>query len=278
MIIISKHTNQLCNRLFTYLPVLSYALEANEKVCFLFQYKEYVKMFPNLKKYGIQQHLNDKSIRASIGSKIFNGLVRLADNYVHLILKPGETIPLKKPLGLLFNPKWKEIRYDKAYIEKHADTLRDIFAPSEDVNNKIKTLFENTKSADVTIGVHIRRGDYKEFRGGVWYYENDIYREKMLMLRDEFSKEGKSVRFFISSNEDIVAEEFNGCDIFKNKNGSILTDLYGLASCDYIIGAPSTFSQWASFYGKRPLSHIMDKEQTMTIESFKTIISLLDLN
>jgi hypothetical protein len=34
--------------------------------------------------------------------------------------------------------------------------------------------------------------------------------------------------------------------------GHFIEDLYALASCDYIIGPPSTFSQWASFYGNVP--------------------------
>jgi hypothetical protein len=35
--------------------------------------------------------------------------------------------------------------------------------------------------------------------------------------------------------------------------GSAVEDLYSLARCDYLLGPPSTFSLWASFYGNVPL-------------------------
>ena len=34
--------------------------------------------------------------------------------------------------------------------------------------------------------------------------------------------------------------------------GTEIGDLYSLAACDYIIGPPSTYTQWASFYGQVP--------------------------
>jgi hypothetical protein len=30
-------------------------------------------------------------------------------------------------------------------------------------------------------------------------------------------------------------------------------DMYTLAACDYIVGPPSTFSGWSSFYGSKPI-------------------------
>lgn len=274
MIIISKHTNQLCNRIFTYLPIISYALEAREKICFIFQYEGYSQLFPNLEKSNIQIKWNDKHIKASIHSMIINGLVRFIDKFVHLVLKPGEKIPMKKPLGVLFNPKWKEIRYDNAYIDKHAETLRYLFSPANEIVETIIKTFNEAPQADITIGVHIRRGDYKEFRNGIWYYENDVYHEKMKILQDILHKKRQSVRFYISSNEKITPNDFSECNIFTQQGKELLVDLYGLAHCDYIIGPPSTFSQWASFYGKKPLRHIVSKDCEMNFDLFQVIVNL----
>jgi hypothetical protein len=44
--------------------------------------------------------------------------------------------------------------------------------------------------------------------------------------------------------------------------------MYALAQCDLILGPPSTFSQWASFYGQRPLCIVRDREMVVTPQSF----------
>lgn len=275
MIIISKHTNQFCNRLFTYLPVISYALEANERVLFLFQYKGYDHLFPNLEKAGYKSYYPDANIKGGIVSKAFNGMVRLVNHFVHIILSAGERIPLHKPLGVLFNPKWREIRYDHAFIEKHAERLRWLFAPQEDVVKKVNTMFGGNAEQYITVGVHIRRGDYLHYKGGRYYYTNKDYRNFMLQMERLLANGGKSVRFFIASNERIGTADFAPLNVFSNKDGDMMTDLYGLAACDYIIGPPSTYSQWASFYGKKPLKMIYSHDERISLDNFTTIKTII---
>ncbi|MFN5837557.1 MAG: hypothetical protein ACK47J_12755, partial [Pseudanabaena sp.] len=48
----------------------------------------------------------------------------------------------------------------------------------------------------------------------------------------------------------------------------IIEDLYSMAKCDYLIGPPSTYSMWASFYGMVPLLHIYDKHQIINLKDF----------
>jgi len=50
--------------------------------------------------------------------------------------------------------------------------------------------------------------------------------------------------------------------------GHFIEDLYTLASCDYIIGPPSTFTMWASFYGRVPLYKIIDRNKLQEIDDF----------
>jgi hypothetical protein len=45
-------------------------------------------------------------------------------------------------------------------------------------------------------------------------------------------------------------------------------DLYSLARCDYVFGPPSTYSQWASFYGNKPLLHVFDRDSQLLPERF----------
>lgn len=52
-------------------------------------------------------------------------------------------------------------------------------------------------------------------------------------------------------------------------------DLYLLSCCDYLIGAPSTFTLVASMYHDTPLCWIMDANQPMTEKSFGYFDELL---
>jgi hypothetical protein len=45
-------------------------------------------------------------------------------------------------------------------------------------------------------------------------------------------------------------------------------DLFSLAACDYIMGPPSTFTLWASFFGGVPLYTINNSSDSLRIESF----------
>ncbi|MCQ2204514.1 MAG: alpha-1,2-fucosyltransferase [Bacteroidales bacterium] len=277
MIVICKHTNQLCNRIFTYLPIISYALEANEKVCFWFQYDKYAAMFPNLEKHGIKSYCEDSKVNSKAIYKVVYGIVRFFNLFVHLVIKPGEKIPLRKPWGVLFGPRWREVRYDNAYVAKHRETLTDMFAPTVEVESELDGMF-GKEDGVVTVGVHIRRGDYRTYRNGQYYYENDVYLRCMNDVKRALEAEGKRVRFFLSSNERFTKEEFPGCEIFSQDGTSVAVDLYGLSRCDYIMGPPSTFSMWASFYGKKPVRYMMDKNVDMSLDQFSVVDAFVKFN
>ena len=52
--------------------------------------------------------------------------------------------------------------------------------------------------------------------------------------------------------------------------------MYSLAECDYIVGPPSTFSTWASFYGNVPIYRITDPSAEFSIADFKVLIPGMD--
>lgn len=252
MIVVCKHSNRLCNRLFTYLPVLSYALEAGERVVFLFQYVEYDAYFPNLRAHGVRSLLPSRKLSGGPGAVALYALVRMLDKVVHLVLKPGEPLPLRKPLGVLFGPRWREIRYDSAYVAKHRDRLRWLFAPPQDVGEALSAAMPAAASV-AYVGIHIRRGDYRQFRGGAYHYPAETYRRVMSAIESlvRHRDPEKTVRFLLCSDEPVDIVAFAGFSTLTLRGG-ILHDLYGLARCDLIAGPPSTFSQWASFYGGVP--------------------------
>jgi hypothetical protein len=52
-------------------------------------------------------------------------------------------------------------------------------------------------------------------------------------------------------------------------SGPPVNDLWTLSKCDFVFGPPSTFSQWASFYGKVPLLHLRGNDDRIEVEKFR---------
>lgn len=269
MIIISRQYNQLCNRLFSYLPTLSYALEGKESIVFLFQYKPYADLFPNLRAYGIRSYAHCNKLSGNAFVRIFNATIKVL-RWTH---GSNARIPLRKVMGVTFSPGWSN-RSDPGFIKKHAETLRFLFSPHDVVWEKAKALVEPDRKY-VMVGVHIRRGDYIAYRGGKYYFDMRVYANCMAQLKEQIissfpAGEKKKVKFLICSNEKINRKCFMNLDIVEG-NGDFMIDLYSLSLCDYIIGVPSTYSQWASFYGKVPLGVINDANVKLDLRDFSTI-------
>ena len=156
---------------------------------------------------------------------------------------------------------------DFSSFSKHGSEIRSYFQPlgiyQINVNQLIKKVREQ---CDLVIGVHIRWGDYLTFLEGKYFFTIEEYITVMERVKNLFPNQ--KVGFLIASN--VKQEEHN----FRNytyffANDHIIEDMYSLAQCDYIIGPPSTYSLWASFYGKVPLYTIKCPIQNITIDDFQ---------
>lgn len=164
---------------------------------------------------------------------------------------------------------------DMENLKKHKDKLVAIWTPNHVFMERVNSFNRKYRErVDILIGVHIRRGDYKTFNNGSWYYEISDYHNKMkeLVGLQEFS--GKRVGFVICSDEEnLMLPVSHDFEIFYEKR-HFIEDLYLLAKCDYIIGPPSTFSRWASYYGNVPLYMWREKEMTISDDAFKTNLAV----
>lgn len=155
---------------------------------------------------------------------------------------------------------------DNTNIKKHRLVVRNYFRPIADIDIKVNKLLESVRQlGEVVIGVHVRRGDYRNFVDGHFFYAIDQYVEVMQSVKTLFP--GKRVVFLICSDEELKLEDFKGCNVCFGL-GEVVPDLYSLAECDYIIGPPSTFSGWASFYNQVPLYFIKDVAKVPSLEDF----------
>ncbi|HUX20465.1 MAG TPA: hypothetical protein VMW69_04440 [Spirochaetia bacterium] len=97
------------------------------------------------------------------------------------------------------------------------------------------------------MGVHVRWEDY---RGTEQFFPLPIFLKRMKEISAILSP--AKVSFIISSPEKLQIEDFPSNCIIPPNTGAV-ADMYTLAACDYILGPPSTFSGWASFYGAKPV-------------------------
>jgi hypothetical protein len=146
-------------------------------------------------------------------------------------------------------------------IERYAEKIRAYFRPRQPYENAARRSVDCLRrEADVVVGVHIRHGDYRAWREGKCFFPSSRYASWMHELAEQFPN--SRVSFLICSDEPRNAQEFPDLSVGFG-TGPAITDLDALAKCDYIFGPISTFSQWASFYGQRPLLHLHDNKARM---------------
>ena len=151
--------------------------------------------------------------------------------------------------------------------EKHSSKIRNFFKPIQKVRQQVEKSFpRREKDKCLVVGVHIRKGDYSNWKGGKYDYPVCDYIIMMKKILDLFPD--NKLSFLICSNESLDTEIFNEFDITISHNSPI-EDLYALSMCDLIFGPPSTFTQWASFYGEKPLLHIYNTEEDFNQNSFQ---------
>ena len=151
-------------------------------------------------------------------------------------------------------------------VRRHADKIRGYFQPTHEFQEASRLAVERLRQdADVVIGVHIRRGDFSRLKDGRYFFPVSRYASWMKELADQFP--ARKVAFLVCSDEPRERNEFPGLSVGLGA-GSAVADLDALARCDYIFGPVSTFSQWASFYGNKPLFQIYESETRLQLARF----------
>ena len=252
------------NQLWSYSPYIAHAKNTGQRVV-IFGLRGYRHLFPSLDQYDF----------------IWVAPPRLSRVVNHLSWRL-KTIGVKKmnikipgiPLRIMFS--WNAPNFH-ALQKENASFIREVFALPDPPANFRKTN-ESRKASETIIGIHIRRGDYKQWRGGKYFYEFSHYKKIAEHLRNQINKEEskkgeKRVRFFLSSNEDLTHFIPELPDSFSYPGQSAVEDLACLSACDYIFGPSSTFSMWASYYGNVPLRILDPGENTISIDEFEPIIA-----
>jgi hypothetical protein len=151
-------------------------------------------------------------------------------------------------------------------MQKHKYAILDFFKPEAIHITHIAGLLKN--HPELLIGVHIRHGDYKNFDNGKYFYSFEQYEKLMQQAKCLFPQ--RKITFLLCTNSTEPIPAFEKLDIIKGTNMEV-EDLYSFTKCNYILGPPSTFSMWASFYGNVPLYQVHDPNAPFTLEHFKIV-------
>jgi hypothetical protein len=260
MIINYDSPGQLCNRLWSLVPSIAYGLECGEKVLVI-NLDGYSADFEDLNSNKLIRFASHKTIKRTLMSLKARGYIQ-----------NGKSNIFRKLLNLNFVEGWSNRLGNAGMVEKQSDAIREIFTFKFDITNPVDQLFA-VQNEFTVVGVHIRRGDYKEWLNGVYYYTDDEYICILKNIEEQLKTDGKKVRFLLCSNEKINLGNYKHLDCFVIPGASGSQDLYALSKCNYIIGPPSSYSQWASFMGKTPVKFMMCANEKADLSGFSRIIS-----
>jgi len=164
---------------------------------------------------------------------------------------------------VVFIGGWLELRH---VVFEQPEKIRAHFAPAERHRAAVAVLMVKARAGcEVLVGVHVRQGDYAEFLGGRFLFSTEVYARVMHAAAALFS--GRRVGFLVCSN---LPQQISDPALGRVHygTGGVIEDLYALAACDYLIGPPSTFSLWASFYGQVPLWEMHDAVSAPKLDEF----------
>ncbi len=133
-------------------------------------------------------------------------------------------------------------------VSSFRERIVERFRPHPSVVDSASNFATYAKSrGDLLVGVHLRWADY---RGTKHFLSLAEYLAGMQSVCQLFKPH--KVVFLVFSNEPLPHSDFSKFTaVFPN--GSAIQDMTLMAQCDYLMAPPSTFSSWASFYGKVPL-------------------------
>lgn len=286
MLIINDKPGQMCNCLWSYAPYIALA-KANEIKVALPHFYKYSDLFANLNN---AECVIVKAPLQKLGStkafyflyKVFVKLCKISSSkidlkkwsiYINFSEWEKECWPksiLIKKNVLVFSGSWS-VNKDNDVFLKNKEYIVNLFKPDEQCIREVDAVFsELRRNYDLVIGLHVRRGDYKTFIDGRYYFDDLTYANFVRQLVAQMP--GRRVVTYIASNEAIDMASFDGLAIHYVPNSSPLTDLESLGRCDYILGPPSTFSMWASFVGDKSLLFLMNKNTKVNLAEFSPIL------
>ena len=165
-----------------------------------------------------------------------------------------------------------EVRYYDLFLKYRKDIV-SLFAFDNCVMDKVRSMMSGKRRGRISLGLHVRRGDYKTWHNGQYYYSDQQYAAVVKKFAQQHPDE--TIDVFVCGNDPKLASMANAInDSSANvvvSEGTPAEDLCMLSECDFIIGAPSTFSLVAAMYNDRPLYWIMSPDDDISFDKFENL-------
>ena len=155
---------------------------------------------------------------------------------------------------------------DDTNLVRHHEVIARYFQPIASVRKPVESLLSEARAlGDEVIGVHIRQGDYRDWKNGIHYFETEQYAHWMREVSQLDAC--RNPVFLVCASDSVDDTCFRGLKAVMGP-GSVIGDLHALSLCDRIMGPPSTFSTWASFHGRKPLCMLQHNHQEIVRTDF----------
>ncbi len=274
MIIVLDCSGRLCNRLVLFAHVLATAIDSGQAMLHL--------MAADALQFARCDDDLLKEYRVSCRSKIpgWAFALRCRQAFYERVRPPnvrkykaGNAARSKRMArhGLLPHVVFSWWYRDPCSLLRQRDKICRILAPRDVYTLRPKAFEEKLRiESNRLIGVHMRRGDYKEYANGKYFFSDLEYARFMEMARNVLPD---GTRFVMVSDEPIDEKFFRGrrLDVSVFRGDDFREDLVMLSLCDYVMGPWSTFSWWAAFSGGGKLCHLRNRDDVIDATSFREI-------
>jgi len=234
-VVIIDEPGQMCNQLWAYSPIMAFC-SAKKIPLTIYGFNSYLELFVE----SIDRNVNFLDQKST--SKALLKVIKTGLKIKRIFGLPSQSIEIS---GTVFVKSWA---FSKPL---HQASFLKIFHQYAIKHFRLPLMVHKSLGVN-RVGLHIRRGDYATWLGGRYFYSLEQYREQAISLAERLFP-NQDVEFLIASNEDVSEFAKTLPNSIYFKDNSPLEDLALLASSSVIVGPPSTFSMWASFYSQVPI-------------------------
>ena len=159
----------------------------------------------------------------------------------------------------------------RVILIKHSERIRKRVAPVVEQGEFIFISDKRIEENSLIVGVHIRRGDYKEYRGGEYSFPVSTYENLARSLT--VNSPGRRFVFLVCSDEPIGDSAFSAMNWIRGP-GTTLGDFCALSLCDLVTGPVSTFNRLSAFLGGIPRFEIQEPTDSLRFSDFRPVEDL----
>lgn len=284
-IIVSCNYGRLGNRLHTHANILAWCIRHNYNLSNL-SFRSYSNLFETKEHHSSDSYFQTKNILFYLMKfKFFRNFIervilskkwmrRLSFLLYHIekdnfsLLEERELKLIKTNKIIIINA-W-DIRCQTS-LKLVRENVREILRPASCYLNTAKNfVFNLKKHYDCLVGIHARRGDYRTYLNGKYYYSWKKYKNWILELKTILKDSGsRKIGFVLCSDEKPPKSILKAESIHYEGGQHFITDLHILTLCDYNIGPPSSFGTWVSWYGKVPRLVIEENTEITNINKLQ---------